>query len=74
LVRGKTRKPGKAPIVAETTARVVGIDVHRAAAPGDPPDRSGNGQSHRHLDGFGAAHLAGLQTAAAPAAQLQAIA
>jgi hypothetical protein len=44
-----------------------GIDVHRAAAPGDPLDRPGNGQSHRHLGGFGAAHLAGPQTSAAPA-------
>jgi hypothetical protein len=45
-----------------------GIDVHRGAAPGDPLDRPGDGQSHRHLGRFGAAHLAGAQTAAAPAA------
>src|SRR5438309_6268501 len=38
LLRDKTRKPGKAPIAAETTAGS-GIDVHRAAAPGDPLDR-----------------------------------
>ena len=28
-------------------------------------DRPGDGQGHRHLGGFGAAHLAGAQTAAA---------
>ena len=49
-------------------------DVHRAAAPGDPLDRPGNGQSHRHLAGLGAAHLAGAQIAAAPAAHLQTLA
>ena len=35
------------------------MDLHRAAAPGDPLDRPGDGKSHRHLGGFGAAHLAG---------------
>jgi hypothetical protein len=38
LLRDKTRKPGKAPIAAETTARVVGADMRRTAAPGDPLD------------------------------------
>src|SRR5690348_7365345 len=31
---------------------------------GDPLDRPGDGQSDRHLGGFGAAHLAGAQAAA----------
>src|SRR5436309_9451845 len=47
------------------------IDLHRAAAPGDPLDRPGNGQSHRHLGRSGAAHLAGAQTSAAPAAHFK---
>ncbi len=51
-----------------------GVDVHRAAAPGDALDRPGDGQGHRHFGGFRAAHLAGAQTAAAPAAHLQALA
>ncbi len=50
-----------------------GLDVH-CAAPGDPLDRPGNGQGHRHLGGFGAAHLAGAQTSTAPAAHVQALA
>ena len=54
--------------------RVVALNVHRAAAPSDPLDRPGNGQGHRHLSGLGAAHLAGAQTAAAPAAHVQTIA
>jgi DDE superfamily endonuclease len=37
-------------------------------------DRSGDGRSGRHLARFGAAHLAGKQIAAAPAAHLQALA
>src|SRR5215472_14530076 len=36
LRRDKTRKPGKAPIPADTPARVSGPHLHRAAAPGDP--------------------------------------
>jgi hypothetical protein len=44
LLRDKTRKPGKAPIAAETTARVVALTC-TAAAPGAPLDRTGNGQS-----------------------------
>src|SRR5437763_13829840 len=47
-----------------------GADLHRTAAPGDPLDRPGDGQSHRHLGWCGATHLAGPQTAAAPAAHL----
>jgi hypothetical protein len=70
LLRDKTRKPGKAPITAETTARVVALTplsrgqaLHRAAAPDDPLDRPRDGHGHRHFGGFGAAHLAGTQTA-----------
>ena len=73
LLRDKTRNPGKAPIGAETAARVVAL-TRTPAAPGNPLDRPGDGQSHRHLGGFGAAHLAGAQTAAAPAAHVQALA
>jgi hypothetical protein len=67
LLRDKTRKPGKAPIAAEITARVVALTCTAPAAPGDPLDRPGNGQSHRHLGGFGATRLTRSQTAAAPA-------
>jgi hypothetical protein len=38
LLRDKTRKPGNAPIAAETTARVVALTC-RTAASGDPLDR-----------------------------------
>ena len=48
-----------------------GADLHATAAPRDPLDRPGDGQSHRHLGGFGAAHLAGAQTSAAPAAHFK---
>jgi hypothetical protein len=51
-----------------------GADLHRPAAPDPALDRPGNGQSHRHLGGFGAAHLADAQTSAAPASHLQALA
>jgi hypothetical protein len=37
-------------------------------------DRPGDGQGDGALGGLGAAHLAGAQTAAAPAAHLQAVA
>ncbi len=58
--------PGKAPTAAEATARVVALTpafaraaLRRTAASGDPLDRPGDGQSHRHLAGFGAADLLG---------------
>ena len=62
LLRDKTRKPGKAPIPAETVARVVALD------------RSSNGPRGRHLAALGAAHLAGPPASAASSAELQAIA
>jgi hypothetical protein len=52
LLRDKTRKPGKAPLAAETTARVVTLTpafarqaLHRSAALGDPLDQPGDGQA-----------------------------
>jgi hypothetical protein len=74
LLRDKTRKPGKAPIAAETAAQVVALACTEPAARSHSLDRPGDGQSHRHLAGFGAAHLAGAQTAAAPVTHLQALA
>ena len=50
------------------------LDLYRAAASGDPLDRARDGQGQRSLAGVGAAHLAGAQTAAAPAANLQTLA
>ena len=51
-----------------------GAGLHRAGARSNSLDRPGDGQSHRHLAGFGAAHLAGAQTAAAPVTHLQGLA
>jgi hypothetical protein len=81
LLRDKTRKPGKAPLAADTTAQVVpltpafaGQALPGTAPPSDRLDRPGDGQGHRNFGGFSAAHLAGAPTAAAPAAHLQALA
>src|ERR1700674_2569082 len=74
LLRDKTRKPGKAALAAETTARVVALTCTEPPHQATHWDRPGDGQGHRHLAGFGAAHLAGPQTAAASAADLQAVA
>ena len=72
LLRDKTRKPGKAPLAAETTAQVVALTCT------EPPHQAthwpGDGQSDRHFRGFSAAHLAGAQTAASSAAHFQALA
>jgi hypothetical protein len=74
LLRDKTRKPGKAPDRRGNDSASGGADLHRPAATSDLLDRPGDGQTHRHFRGFGAAHLAGTQTAAAPAPDLQALA
>src|ERR1700674_2980710 len=70
LLRDKTRKPGKAPIAAETTARVVALTCTEPPHQATHWNRPGGGQDNRHLAEFGAAHLAGAQTAAAPPAHL----
>ena len=81
LLRDKTRKPGKAPLAAQTTARVVALTpafggqaLHRTAASGDPLDWPGDGQGDGALGGFGTAHLAGAQATTASPAHLQALA
>jgi hypothetical protein len=74
LLRDKTRKPGKAPIAAETTAQVVALTCTEPPHQATPLDWPGDGQGHWHFGGFSAAHLAGAQTAAASAAHLQALA
>jgi hypothetical protein len=51
LLRDKTRKPGKAPI-RRNHGTGGGVELRRAAAPGDPLNRSGDGQSDWHLGGF----------------------
>jgi Homeodomain-like domain-containing protein len=69
LLRDKTRKPGKAPIAAETTARVVALTCTEPPHQATHWNRPGGGQDNRHLAEFGAAHLAGAQcsrTACAP--------
>jgi hypothetical protein len=75
LLRDKTRKPGKMPIDRRGNQGADGgADLHRAVARSHSLDRPGDGQGHRHLPGFSAAHLAGAQTAAASAAHVQAFA
>ena len=59
LLRDKTRKPGKPPVAAETTARVVALTCTEPPYQGDPLERPGDGQSRWHLAGLGTAHLAG---------------
>src|SRR5690242_9274609 len=70
-LRDKTRKPGKAPIAAETTAQVMALTST------EPPHEATHwtmAKNNRHFGGFSAAHLAGAQTPAASAAHLQALA
>ena len=73
LLRDKTRKPGKAPIPAETTARVVGLTCTHATS-GDPLDRPCHGQGDRPFAALGAAHLAVAPATAAPHPHFQAFA
>ena len=73
LLRDKTPKPGKAPIAAEITAQVVALTCT------EPPHHATHWTSRamaKAMDfgGFGAAHLAGAQIAAASAAHFQALA
>jgi hypothetical protein len=59
LLCDKTRNPSKRRLASEFTARVVALTSTEPPAASDPLDRPGDGQSDRHFDGFGAAHLAG---------------
>jgi hypothetical protein len=74
LLRDKTRKPGKAPIAAETTARVVALTCT------EPPHQATHWTSRAMAKAIGISLGSvqriwrGAQTAAASAAHLQALA
>src|SRR5271155_2700225 len=74
LLRDKPRKPGKAPIAADKAAQLVALTCTEPPHQATHLDRPGDGQGDGALGELGAAHLAGAQTAAAPAADLQAVA
>src|ERR1700746_3960420 len=67
LLRDKSRKPGKTPIAAPTTARVVALTCTT------PPNQATH-WTGRHFAALGATHLASLPTAATPHPYLQTLA
>src|SRR3954469_16488293 len=73
LLRDKTRPPRVPPLGQEVIGPGGGADRDRAAARGDPLDRSRDGQGGRRQRLLGPAHLAGARLGAAPRPPLQAL-
>jgi hypothetical protein len=73
-LRDKTRKPGKPPLAAETTAQIVALTCT------EPPHQATHWTGRAMAKAIGIsvgsvqAHLAGAQTAAPPDAHLQTLA